>query len=438
MASKNGHENASNDNGELVRGTSILSASRAAEKRHPSSQNAADGEAIKRSRISAQSNDTNIREEVKSLVTIIVRKVHANASNNNKEHFVGRILEYILNLDAPESRDGVSPANDAADSTNAYDFCEEENVRGRNSPSKNSSKPIESSNENSDFHAPPGRPTPASINDGGNTSEPNAGPSDFSHPEASTALPKLRNDDPNIHMGNPEYRYNCVICNKSGLSRLERHYIRSHPEYELMTSRLSPDFVLKTAAPPEPASVSDAFRMTAMCYFCEDRKDYDWNYWPRHILSHTGEFNYLCTNCNETELQKPCNKKNCKNKIVIRLFKYGFSDGYLSAYICKKCHYVQVNEENLAKHVTQQHAIKQNVSTNYAKFHLLTFLPPIRQIDVSGVKTEDRVKVEGTNHKTTVSADSESDASGRTSNEQNATGQHSYFCHDSLAMRLIY
>lgn len=159
----------------------------------------------------------------------------------------------------------------------------------------------------------------------------------------------------------------CLIC-RSTYKRMVPHLKAAHDIPEVFVSRISP----KMAKVARNAPNSSAFFMKgnnkcmkAMCFFCEETKDFCIQYWVQHIRSHTGEYANYCYGCKKTV----CFHQHCgiitKCNDVINL-----KTTDLTAFICRDCNFVQISEKNLRKHLKDEHGFN-NLENHYDKIVLL-------------------------------------------------------------------
>lgn len=187
------------------------------------------------------------------------------------------------------------------------------------------------------------------------------------------------NTNPEIHLANPSFKTKCTICPKSFKTGIERHYRKAHSEHEVLVSRISQRAAAKVRIAPSVPFVHENFRIFTRCYFCDQRRTLNMSYWPRHILMHTAEYNFVCDRCGDMDLSPFCLKKACEKVKTTQLFSYEYEQGNLYAFLCKKCNYVQTREENMMQHITTQHLIQSNVADEYERVSLVSFVKPIQK-----------------------------------------------------------
>lgn len=182
----------------------------------------------------------------------------------------------------------------------------------------------------------------------------------------------IRNDKPFIHYSNPKYTNSCAICSVVSKNAVA-HYKRQHPNDEVFISRLSTKFA-ERATTTIPRSTIRKGNIPAMCYFCESVKRYSRQHWPIHIQGHTGEWNHFCTGCKEivpNSGHPNCSKPGAGLK---KLRQYTFSNGFLQAFMCRMCNYVQTIDKNMQSHLEIHHSIRDplQLEENYLEINLIS------------------------------------------------------------------
>lgn len=168
---------------------------------------------------------------------------------------------------------------------------------------------------------------------------------------------RSKNIDPELHLSNPRSEI-CIFCEKQ-YKRIVNHYKTWHESDEVLVSRLSQQMADQLHA---GNSVSLHHRghmryLKAMCYFCETDKDFPVHYWLQHIRSHTGEYVNVCYVCGK----KVCFNTHCGITTAISDdFNLRTSD--LKAYICRHCNFIQIDEENIRKHIVNEHEVEDAIN----------------------------------------------------------------------------
>lgn len=160
----------------------------------------------------------------------------------------------------------------------------------------------------------------------------------------------------------------CHICKKDFVKRIVRHYKEHHKDSEVYASRFSP----KSAAEVQNDTEAYVIRynrnsyVRAKCYFCDAIIEHMPNYWKQHYTLHTGEFMFHCETCNEQQADH-----THSHPVIKTVENHNFLND-LVAYICVKCNYVQLNENNVVAHLRNEHEIQEeNVEEFYKEITLL-------------------------------------------------------------------
>ncbi|XP_065339553.1 uncharacterized protein LOC135939223 [Cloeon dipterum] len=155
----------------------------------------------------------------------------------------------------------------------------------------------------------------------------------------------------------------CLVC-KQRVKYITFHYKEKHPSIEVLISRLSP-----TALQQALSEVDDVPPMegTFRCRLCPKQLEC-LSTFKDHISTHTGEFNYCCSECNFTFPEK----KNFQdhwmkyhsakhgptpNAIELNMFPLPKSANHISGYVCPVCNWLQLKKERVEKHVEYVHGI---------------------------------------------------------------------------------
>lgn len=189
-----------------------------------------------------------------------------------------------------------------------------------------------------------------------------------------------KNINPRIFFEDPQCKRSCAVCGgKCGIKMVTAHYVRCHPGLEVYTSRLSPKYAAradKEPVPPRLENTTKGANLRTICYFCAEEKSFTPTYWATHVLSHTGEYSSQCDTCNYILLptQEPHHRAKCVDANFRKRFEYSVTDGYLWAFKCKSCNYVQVICENMEKHLKKEHGYEdQDLSVYYTSIKLISF-----------------------------------------------------------------
>ncbi|KAL4143321.1 hypothetical protein QTP88_005667 [Uroleucon formosanum] len=210
----------------------------------------------------------------------------------------------------------------------------------------------------------------------------------------------------------------CKFCNYSdrGLN-IVRHYKDQHCEEEVLPSRLpkscseslihqsiKENFGYSNSQDSKP--VFDCpVNVNYTCVFCQFIF-HDYFKFYDHITSHTGEYRYKCKMCeqiysNEDDLDKHILEHINYDKtggISHLIFPNPIYGKYIFGYLCSFCYYVQLDYNNIVKHMASQHfdedkklnghwtvirvsmSVADNIYTDYSiDFdNLVGCLPPIQ------------------------------------------------------------
>lgn len=152
---------------------------------------------------------------------------------------------------------------------------------------------------------------------------------------------------------NPLYQTLCIYCNERFSGSVVQHYVKNHLDYEVPISRLSPSMAKRLKSQIE-FHQNGKRKITGLCYFCEENQSFSSKFgW--HLISHTGEKLYNCTNC----LLKTKNEhrnKTC-NGTVTNVFKPK-ENGSLVGFMCNECNYFQFSHDRLVDHLKNQHGFE--------------------------------------------------------------------------------
>lgn len=83
--------------------------------------------------------------------------------------------------------------------------------------------------------------------------------------------------------------------------------------------------------------------------------------WMNHYLLCTGEFLYACNLCNFKSMVLKDHDTTCQAKAV-SVFEENSSDGSLIGFICIHCNYMQINSNEMVKHMVIEHGYEEAVA----------------------------------------------------------------------------
>ncbi|XP_031638489.1 zinc finger protein 37-like [Contarinia nasturtii] len=190
----------------------------------------------------------------------------------------------------------------------------------------------------------------------------------------------MKNTNPNIYYTNNLYQTLCVFCDNKAKNMVS-HYVKHHPNHEVAIARPSPSMANSIRAQSQRF---DSFRskISGICFFCEEIKTLTKSSWINHILTHTGESLFHCTSCKAVLKDRSDFHSNCNQRNLITIFELNDSpEGALTAFMCKECNYLQINQNQLTEHLRNQHGFSKKESIKY--FERITLIPnmnPIREI----------------------------------------------------------
>lgn len=184
-----------------------------------------------------------------------------------------------------------------------------------------------------------------------------------------------KNTDPNVHCQNPLYKTKCVLCNTED-DCMVRHYTSVHPESDVFISRPSPAMVERIYLRNGCTMVKEG-KINGFCYFCGKSSSISEVEWKQHLLSHTGELEFYCTEC-RTQLPDKIQHGICSMDKITCVFDDRRSDGTLKMYMCKWCNYTQVTKSRMIRHLEREHhTIASNFMKNVEKVVCIPDLRPL-------------------------------------------------------------
>lgn len=142
-----------------------------------------------------------------------------------------------------------------------------------------------------------------------------------------------------------------------------------HPNIENFASRVSSEMAVlaKNKNQKVRKHLKHSVKyLKAMCFFCEQQKDFSTYYWLNHIRSHTGEYANECLICYKIV----CFRSHC-GSTTANLDEIDLRFDDLNGFICRECNFVQIEEANLQKHLTNEHGFNMDLQEHYDKIVLI-------------------------------------------------------------------
>lgn len=188
----------------------------------------------------------------------------------------------------------------------------------------------------------------------------------------------VKNTNRNMYYANSLYRSLCNLCNKKEI-RLVPHYLKQHPECEVLIARPSPAMANGIRAQSQPFVLHNRL-ISGRCCFCEEIKSTTKIGWMNHILTHTGESMHFCTGCDTSFKQKSSHAK-CGTTNFKTIFELNGSNDAINGFMCKECNYLQIDRDRLVKHLTSQHDYSSSEVDEYCE--KITLIPDFSHIKTS-------------------------------------------------------
>lgn len=192
--------------------------------------------------------------------------------------------------------------------------------------------------------------------------------------ENAMKSPVKKNTNKQIHLKSDLYRSLCIFCDRYE-KNLVTHYVNAHPDREVPIARPSPIMAHRLRMQLEPFEEHNHM-ITGFCYFCDEIKStrkYGWQY---HLLNHTGEFLFHCSEC-DGNFKAKNQHDNCSGE-PINIFDANKlrNDDSLYAFMCKECNYTQIKRERMIKHITAEHGYS-DAANWYEQLCLVPDLAPV-------------------------------------------------------------
>lgn len=186
----------------------------------------------------------------------------------------------------------------------------------------------------------------------------------------------LKNTNQNIYYSNPLYRTLCMLCLKNE-HYLVAHYVKRHPKHEVYIARPSPAMAAAIRAQNQVFEFHKQ-KVAGLCFFCETSKNIMKMGWAQHIMTHTGEPLYACTQCDfhsKTKTKHP----NCNSPMFETIYEKNQSKDTCIGFMCKECNYLQINKANIVAHLTNEHEYRATeVDEHFEKITLVPDLSPVK------------------------------------------------------------
>lgn len=185
--------------------------------------------------------------------------------------------------------------------------------------------------------------------------------------DASSSVAKNTNWE--MYGKNPLYR-TCIYCNEKFNGGLVCHYAKDHSDREVPISRMSPEMAAKLMRQSETFKIDSSKKITGLCYFCETPKSAVKGDWRKHLLIHTGEHMFNCTECHaQMKWRQEHDAERCSAKVV-NVFETR-DDGSLIGYMCNDCNYVQFSRRRLIEHLENEHGFQSPSEPNHFRAYKL-------------------------------------------------------------------
>uniref|UniRef100_W8AMB6 PR domain zinc finger protein 15 n=1 Tax=Ceratitis capitata TaxID=7213 RepID=W8AMB6_CERCA len=209
----------------------------------------------------------------------------------------------------------------------------------------------------------------------------------------------LKNTNKEWHSQSKWVRW-CVLCDKKISS--STHYVRYHGEF--YASRLTPDILekLKEGKISKPYFGVLQKKMvywSYRCPFCLQLNRTTQPSWVEHLITHTGEYNFQCSNCHrpsskghqlENHIKKECNGATAVRKHTIP------TGPVLRAHVCHLCDFIQLTRQGIDMHLMKQHGIPILKAAKLGYTIDLLDTRDVEMVDcVKALEWEMRIKNEG-------------------------------------------
>lgn len=189
--------------------------------------------------------------------------------------------------------------------------------------------------------------------------------------DADMTIVAENNTKQQMHAKNSLFRQLCVLCDRSyGPLRLVSHYVKEHPNNEVMIARPSPEWAAILRSQTSPFNKID-HKVDGPCFFCEENRCTLRTNWEPHLLTHTGEQLFYCTVCKTGMKTRVEHDKQCSGRAQ-KIFHEHSSDGSLIGCMCNECNYLQISTDRMLKHLETEHGyLGPSEYNHYKKFTLV-------------------------------------------------------------------
>lgn len=207
-----------------------------------------------------------------------------------------------------------------------------------------------------------------------------------------------KNTDQNAHIASNLWSKLCKYCDKKICSLM--HYANEHADHEVPIARPPPNCatVIRKKAHFNKFSFQMKSKVIAgECPICGKQKSSTKFDWAKHILIHTGncgsfraencfypidlklmsaihfvagEKKFMCMDCNTKMDNVYQHSNSCPGKPVNASLSN--SKDSIVGFMCNDCNYLQMNQENVVKHMKNEHGYMcPELGANYGKFDLI-------------------------------------------------------------------
>ncbi|XP_055305955.1 uncharacterized protein LOC129570395 [Sitodiplosis mosellana] len=140
----------------------------------------------------------------------------------------------------------------------------------------------------------------------------------------------------------------------------------------VFVSRLSPHMVPRMLRRSDCSICKDGL-INAFCFLCEKNlTSMTYDSWKEHVLKHTNEMQFYCTECRTPQSAKEAHG-NCPVNKVTDIFDTDSCSRVVKAHMCKWCNYIQVHKSRMTAHFMehQHNALDPNFNRNILSVTLL-------------------------------------------------------------------